>query len=71
MLWQEPYIVKKKTSEINYRLEVPGTRRHKVFHVSLLKKAPDDAKLAKDDNRLFDKEFKVEAICQQRIRKGK
>ena len=70
-LWQGPYVVKGRLSEVNYSIELPGARKHKVFHVSLLKRAPESTELAKDHKGLFDEEFEVEAIRQQRIRRGR
>ena len=35
-----PFCITKKLSEINFRLSLPKTRRHAVYHISLLEPAP-------------------------------
>jgi hypothetical protein len=63
-----PFEIEEKVSEVTYRIRLPNTTRHPVFHVSLLDEAPESAELAKEAKELLEDEYEVEKILDQRKR---
>jgi transposase InsO family protein/murein DD-endopeptidase MepM/ murein hydrolase activator NlpD len=63
-----PFRITEKLSEVNFRLSLPKTRRHAVFHISLLEPAPANARLATQIELENDeREWEVEEIRNHRI----
>jgi hypothetical protein len=63
-----PYEIEEVISKTNYRLALPGkTRRHPVFHISLLEPAPANAPLETSEEIHEDQEeYDVEEILDSR-----
>jgi hypothetical protein len=60
-----PFLIKEKIGEHNYRIGLPeGMKKHPVFHVSLLERAPDESKVVTRlrTNSYEEKEYEVERI---------
>jgi hypothetical protein len=63
-----PFRITEKLSEVNFRLSLPKTRRHAVFHISLLEPAPANARLATQiELENNEEEWEVEEIKNHRI----
>ena len=69
-----PFLVKERRGDVNYVLDLPEpTRKHNVFHISLLEKAPPDTPLRTAPLLLDqdDEEYDVEEILDYKKVDGK
>jgi hypothetical protein len=58
-----PFKIRKKLGTLSYELELPKTMRiHPIFHVSLLEKAPQNARLYHTETDATEMEYEVEKI---------
>jgi hypothetical protein len=60
-----PYLIKKKISDVVYKLDLPG-KRHDNFHVSRLSIATDETPLATNQPLDLEESCEVEKILDQR-----
>ena len=66
----EPFRIRRKVGKVNYKLELPREMKiHPIFHVSLLKPAPQDVKTAQVEVEP-DQEYEVQEILGEKIEKG-
>jgi hypothetical protein len=58
-----PFKIRKKLGKLSYELELPKTMRiHPIFHVSLLEKAPQNARQCRTETDATEMEYEVEKI---------